>query len=215
MSAEQTMPADKNYHAMSEDSSVQSADLARSSVVAPPAVNMGTATPPPAAFSYGLFACEDDMGLCCDVGWCTPCFLGRTHNAIMKNEPNSTNVGVCMGVSAAAFIGCAGCVFVNFGLGLAPLGGLVCQMGSIPYTYVVCQQRKEMRRHLNMQENDCEDCLVSWYCGNCVQCQVTREANKLGMQPGTICCCNKPQPVVHTVPQELIQPAYQAPTEVE
>ena len=203
------MPADKNYHDMSLESSVQTADLARSSVVAPPAVNMGTATPPPAGFSYGLYACEDDMGLCCDVFWCSPCLLGYTHNAIVKNEPNSMNVGVCMGVSAAAFIGYAAGIFVNMGLGLAPLGSLAYSIGCIPYTYVVCQQRKEMKRQLGLREDKGEDCALAYFCGNCVQCQVTREATKLGMQPGTICCCNKPQqPVVHTVPQELIQPAY-------
>ena len=162
-------------------------------------------------FSYGLCSCFDDMSVCCDVMWCSPCLLGRTYDAIIQNKPNSMNVGVCAGVSAAGMAGYAAGVFVNFGLGLAPLGSILYSIGCLPYTYVTCQQRKELRRHLSMQENDCEDCLLSWFCISCVQCQISRESNRLGMAPGGCCCQPQQAVVVQTVvpnSHQVVQPAY-------
>ena len=161
----------------------------------------------PNKLTYGLCSCFDDMGVCCDVMWCSPCLLGRTYDAIILNKPNSMNVGVCMGVSLAYLAGTAGAVYVNLVLGLAPFGNAAYALGCLPYTYVACRQRGVIKERMNVQKNLCEDFMLSWCITGCVQCQMTREANRLGMQPGTICCCSSEPPTV-VVAQQMVQPAY-------
>ena len=147
--------------------------------------------------------------MCCDVMWCSPCLLGYTHNAIVNDQPHSMNVGVCVGVSLAYLLGTAGGVFMNVGLGLAPFGNGAYALGCLPYTMVACQQRGEVKEKLGLQDNMCEDFILSWFCLACVQCQITREAKGLRLHPGSICCDHETPGVVHTVPQGVVvQPGY-------
>ena len=158
--------------------------------------------------TYGLLSCCGDMGVCCDVFWCSPCLLGYTCDAIVHNQPNSMNVGVCMGVSLAYLAGTAGAVYVNLVLG--PIGSVAYAIGCLPYTLVTCQQRGEVRQKLGQKDNMCcNDFVLSWCCLACVQCQLTREAKALGLHPGSCCCGDDETPdVLHTVPQVAVQPGY-------
>ena len=159
--------------------------------------------------NYGLFSCFGDMGVCCDVMWCSPCLLGYTQNAIVNNDPYNMNVGVCMGLTLAYLAGTAGAVYVNLVLGLAPFGNAAYVISCLPYTLVACQQRGEVRQQLGLKDNTCEDFVLSWCCLACVQCQVTREAKALGLHPGSCCCGDDETPdVLHTVPQVAVQPGY-------
>ena len=166
----------------------------------------------PGGFSYGLCSCCQDMGVCCDVFWCSPCSLACAYDAIIKKKPNSMNVGVCLFTSVSGLAGYAVGAYLWYGLGI-PLHGIAYTLGCIPYTYTTCQLRGALRPHLGMRDECGEDCVFTWFCLSCVQCQVTREAERLGMRPGRICPREAPQPVGDTDSQELvqsqpIQPAY-------
>ena len=161
--------------------------------------------------TYGLCCCFEDTDVCCNVMWCSPCLLGYTYDAIVNDQPHSMNVGVCVGVSLAYLLGSFGAAYVNLVLGLAPFGNAACVLGCLPCTMSVCQQRGEVREKLGLQDNMCEDFILSCFCPACVQCQITREAKGLRLHPCSVCCedADETPGVVHTVPQGVVvQPGY-------
>eukprot|EP01061_Rhynchopus_euleeides_P042631 TRINITY_DN7435_c0_g2_i1.p1 TRINITY_DN7435_c0_g2~~TRINITY_DN7435_c0_g2_i1.p1 ORF type:complete len:170 (+),score=42.98 TRINITY_DN7435_c0_g2_i1:47-556(+) len=144
----------------------------------------------PHDWGYGLFGCFDDCGLCCDVFWCGVCMQSRLHDA-MNLRPNSMNGPVCCGLFIGSFV----------------IGGLACCLHN-------CYVRGATREKYNIEGNGCADCCTSLFCGACIQCQMHREYQRHGINPGTTCCsASKFTPAVGPVQQAYVgQPvAYGAP----
>eukprot|EP01064_Diplonema_japonicum_P039177 TRINITY_DN975_c0_g2_i2.p1 TRINITY_DN975_c0_g2~~TRINITY_DN975_c0_g2_i2.p1 ORF type:complete len:189 (+),score=45.56 TRINITY_DN975_c0_g2_i2:54-569(+) len=137
---------------------------------------------PTETWEAGVCDCFQDIGLCCDVCFCTCCQAGRIYDAAFEHKPDSFNVPVCLlMVGASYFFGAiATCVFS------------------------MCM-RDKVRTSYGIMGDGCDDCCMSFWCAPCVMCQVHRELSKRGTPPGYICC--EPSIKYSNAPL-AVQPAY-------
>ncbi len=98
-----------------------------------------------------LYGCFDDMGTCCYGCWCHPCLFGSNAEQI----DGSSCVGMCL-------LYCL----------LSPIS-LCC----IPHMI----KRTIMRQKYHLQEEPCNDCVVSTFCAGCSVCQEARELKARGI----------------------------------
>eukprot|EP01061_Rhynchopus_euleeides_P026508 TRINITY_DN4328_c0_g1_i1.p1 TRINITY_DN4328_c0_g1~~TRINITY_DN4328_c0_g1_i1.p1 ORF type:complete len:255 (+),score=59.79 TRINITY_DN4328_c0_g1_i1:89-766(+) len=132
-----------------------------------PAWQVHFANPPPQVneWAYGLCDCCQDVGLCCDVYWCTPCMLSRLHPAVEDGISDTFSFPVC-----------------------ALLCGAWAMVGSLACCLHVWYLRDRTRLAFGIQGNPCADCCTAWMCLQCAVCQMHRELRSRGVDPGVTCC---------------------------
>ena len=170
--------------------------------------HMGSVIEHQNAFTFGLFGCCEDGAVACDVALCAPFMLGRACDAVLYSEPDSVNLLACCGAAASEVIGVSLFAGMCFGLH-TPVSVLFLALGNAPAVGMICQQRKRLRQHVGLPARDYEDILATILCTPCTLCQVIREANHLGLNPGGCCCLSRHAPVLHSrASLASAQPAY-------
>ncbi|CAI9118127.1 OLC1v1019652C1 [Oldenlandia corymbosa var. corymbosa] len=107
----------------------------------------------PGEWSTGLCDCFSDVPNCCLTCWC-PCITFGQIAEIVDQGSTSCEASGALYTLISLVTGCA-CIYS-------------------------CFYRSKMRKHYNLPESPCGDCLVHFCCESCALCQEHRELKNRG-----------------------------------